>query len=159
MARALGPAGAWWLKSRVQGRFPILFGHVVREARDDSGKARLSVTRPDGHQQEFYAGHIIAATGYRVDVSALQFLDSRLSIRIRREGAAPALSSDFESSIPGLYFTGLASTNRFGPAMRFLCGAEYSARTIARSLRPARTNSSRNQVGLAEHISGDNLAR
>ena len=29
---ALGPAGAWWLKDRVMGRLPILFGHSVQGA-------------------------------------------------------------------------------------------------------------------------------
>ena len=43
---------------------------------------------------------------------------------------APAPSSSFEASAPDLYFIGLASAYSFGPVMRFLDGANYSARRL-----------------------------
>ena len=42
------------------------------------------------------------------------------------------LSSSFESSMPGLYFVGVAAANSFGPVMRFAFGAGFAARTLAR---------------------------
>jgi hypothetical protein len=33
--------------------------------------------------------------------------------------------------VPGLFFTGIAAVNQFGPLMRFVCGAEFAARRIA----------------------------
>jgi FAD-dependent urate hydroxylase len=129
--RALGPAGAWWLKDRALGRFPVLCGHVVRKARDKRGQACLSVAGPSGETSDILADHVIAATGYRVDLNRLPFLDAGLSHRLRRVDNGPALSSNFESSVAGLYFAGLAAAGRFGPSMRFVAGAHYTARRIS----------------------------
>jgi hypothetical protein len=90
----------------------------------------------DGQEKELLADHVIAATGYTVDVSALRFIDRALLGAVRRVGTVPVLSRMFESSVQGLYFAGLASAGQFGPAMRFVVGARYTARTIANALRP-----------------------
>ena len=79
---------------------------------------------------------MIAATGYKVNTAALPFLDNGLKGRLRLDHGAPVLSGRFESSIPRLHFTGLASANQFGPSMRFVVGADYTARRIAGSIRP-----------------------
>jgi hypothetical protein len=42
---------------------------------------------------------------------------------------------NFESTAPGVYFTGLSAANSFGPMMRFAYGADFTARRIARHLR------------------------
>jgi FAD-dependent urate hydroxylase len=138
--RVLGPAGACWLKERVEGKFPVLCGHTVQAAREASGRACLTVASDNGPMKEFLADHVIAATGYKVNIPALPFLDNSLRQRLRLEGTAPVLSASFESSIPGLHFTGLASANRFGPSMRFVVGADYTARRIAGSIRPGRAS-------------------
>jgi len=134
---ALGPAGAWWLKRRVLGRFPAYLGLEMREACESGGRVRISAASADGRRSELLADHVIAATGYKVDIHRLHFLDSRLSAGLGREGAAPALSPRFEASTPGLYFAGLATATQFGPAMRFVSGAEYTARKIAQSIKPS----------------------
>jgi FAD-dependent urate hydroxylase len=133
--RALGPAGAWWLKDRVVGKLPVLCCHVVQGARETGGRACLSVADGDGQGREIFADHVIAATGYQVDIGALAFLDTGLKEKLRRAGTVPVLSRNFESSVPGLYFTGLASANQFGPSMRFVFGADYAARRIASAMR------------------------
>ena len=139
--RALGPAGSWWLRNRVENRFPIRYGCSVRSACERGGKICLSVASPEGRTSEICADHAIAATGYRVDVSKLKFLDADLLAQLRRDGSAPKLSSHFESSVPGLYFAGLVSATQFGPPMRFVFGADYTARQILQSLRPANAHS------------------
>jgi hypothetical protein len=78
--------------------------------------------------------HVIAATGYRFTLAALPFLNKRLLSQLRSLQQTPVLSTNFESSVPGLYFTGLASANQFGPAMRFLQGAEYTARRVSQHI-------------------------
>ncbi len=133
--RALGPAGAWWLKDRVVGNFPVLCCHVIQAARETGGRICLSVTDGDGQKSEYFADHVIAATGFKADIDALPFLDDDLKQHLKREGAVPVLSPNFESSVPGLFFTGLASAHRFGPSMRFVFGADYTARRIARAVR------------------------
>ena len=79
-----------------------------------------------------FADHVIVATGYRVDLRRLPFLDEAVLPGIRCLEHAPLLSANFETSIPGLYFLGLASANSFGPMMRFAYDADYTARKIAR---------------------------
>jgi cation diffusion facilitator CzcD-associated flavoprotein CzcO len=131
---ALGPAGAWWLRQRVDERLPVLLEHTVLGAETSGDRVRLRLGRPDRVGGELMTDHVIAATGYRVDLEALPFLRPALLARLRRLQRGPALSRDFESSVPGLYFVGLASANEFGPVMRFVFGADYTARRIATHL-------------------------
>jgi thioredoxin reductase len=138
---ALGPAGAWWLKERVEGRFPVSLGHVVQQAEEKAGKACLSVVGRDGNLEQICADHVLAGTGYKVDVCSLPFLDRTLVRRMRVYGGAPVLSTNFESSIPGLYFTGLAAAQQFGPCLRFVAGADYAARKISNACRRSATAS------------------
>jgi FAD-dependent urate hydroxylase len=93
--------------------------------------AALQLTARSGRPDEILADHVIAATGYRYDFRNLPFLDRGLKSEIQHEMQSPKLSSNFESSVPELYFTGLASANSFGPVKRFLAGAGYTARRIA----------------------------
>jgi cation diffusion facilitator CzcD-associated flavoprotein CzcO len=127
----LGPAGAWWLKERVVGRMQIFLGHFVRRAEARGGRAVLQVAGQDGQVLDLTTDHVIAATGYRFDLQRLPFLSQSLKSRVRAEQQQPVLSPHFESSVPGLYFTGLASASCFGPAMRFLHGADYTARRVS----------------------------
>lgn len=108
VGRALGPSGAWWLRERVEGRVPVHTRRPVRHADFDNGTVCL-VTGTDGAKQhEMKVDHVLAATGYRIDVDTLSFLCSALRPAIARVpgSAAPALSASLEASIPGLYFTG-----------------------------------------------------
>jgi len=132
-----GPAGAWWLKDRTAGRFQILSGHSVQNAETSGGRALLQTACPDGRVLNLTTDHVVAATGYRFDLQLLPFLGQTLKSQVRTEHYVPVLSSGFESSVPGLYFTGLASANCFGPVMRFLDGADYTARTISRHIAAA----------------------
>jgi len=77
---------------------------------------------------------VIAGTGYDADVSRLKFLDPEILGRIDRIERAPTLSVNFESSVPGLYFTGPLSFMCFGPLFRFVTGAEVASRRLARRL-------------------------
>jgi hypothetical protein len=137
---SLGPAGAWWLKERVMGQMPVFVGHQLRSAQAGSGRVALQFTNKNGQSKELIADHVIASTGYRFNFENLPFLEQDMKSRIRHEAQVPRLSSYFESSVPGLYFTGLASTHSFGPVMRFLAGTGFTARRIsshiARDRRP-----------------------
>jgi cation diffusion facilitator CzcD-associated flavoprotein CzcO len=135
---ALGPAGAWWLKDRVVGRLPILLGHHICGAEARGGRVRLQVRDQNERPQELLTDHVIAATGYRFEIDRLPFLSQSLKSQLRRDQQSPRLSPNFESSVPGLYFAGLASAVSFGPAMRFLAGADYTARRISRHIALAR---------------------
>ncbi|MEU6235545.1 FAD-dependent oxidoreductase [Kitasatospora sp. NPDC047058] len=128
----LGPSGAWWLRDRVAGRFPVLTGHRVVSGEEVDGRVRL---RLQGSTGTLEVDQVLAATGYRVDVERLELLDPGLRGAVaRRNGGAPRLSHGFESSVPGLYFTGLSAADTFGPMMRFVCGTGFAARQISRAV-------------------------
>ncbi|MGY3234505.1 MULTISPECIES: NAD(P)-binding domain-containing protein [unclassified Bradyrhizobium] len=127
----LGPSGSWWLKDRVVGRVPMLLGQAVREAEAKGSRVVLHIDGPDGTSRQLIADHVIAATGYRFNIGSLPFLAQRLISGLRCVQEAPSLSPSFESSIPGLYFTGIASAYNFGPMLRFICGTDYASRRIS----------------------------
>jgi hypothetical protein len=131
---ALGPAGASWLRERVEGRFPILTGQSLDWAKAGSDGVRLGLASRAGERSEVAADHVIAATGYRPDVLRMSFLDRRLGARLRTVANTPAVGRDFESSVPGLYVIGPAVAPTFGPAMRFVYGADFAAGTVGRRL-------------------------
>ena len=135
--RVLGPLGAWWLRDRVEGVLPVLNQHAVRQASVDSGGVLLSTTCSDGQHAELRVDHVMAATGYRIDLAKLGFLETGLRQRIRLTGTFPELSRSFESSQPGLYFVGLSAAATFGPVMRFVCGAGFAAHRVAAAAAPA----------------------
>jgi hypothetical protein len=130
----LGPAGAWWLRERVLNRVPVLLGQSLLGATTKDGKAILRVSGADGRSRDLVTDHVIAATGYRFVASSLPFLSDPLLRDLRCVEQVPLLSPSFESSIPGLYFTGLASAYNFGSVMRFLCGSQYTAERICHDI-------------------------
>jgi len=131
--RVLGPLGAWWLRDRVVGQLPVLDGHAVRGAARDGDGVLLTTSCPDGHHATMRVDHVLAATGYRVDLARLGFLGPQLRGQIRLTGSFPQLSGSFESSVPGLYFVGLPAAATFGPLMRFVCGARFAAGRVSRA--------------------------
>ncbi|MDQ3762042.1 MAG: NAD(P)-binding domain-containing protein [Actinomycetota bacterium] len=132
---ALGPAGAFWLRPRVEGKIRTLVGHSVRWAEPEpAGGVRLGVQVNGGGATEITADHVLAATGYRTDLDRLSFLDGRLRSTMQTLAGSPDVGPDFQSSVPGLYFIGPAVASTFGPVMRFVYGADYAARTVTRAL-------------------------
>src|SRR5262249_35033164 len=134
--KTLGPGGAWWVRDRVDQRIPLMLGYTIVDARED-GDALLVRVASNGSEQELQVDHVIAGTGYKVDIDRLSFLAPQLLAEIRRVGTNPQLSAHFESSAAGLYFTGPPATGTFAPAMRFVFGSAFASHRIAghRALR------------------------
>jgi thioredoxin reductase len=132
--KTLGPSGGWFIRDKVIGKLPLHLSCTPQGADVQNGKVRLSIQAADGSKREVVAEHIIAATGYRVDLERLKFVSPEIRSKIKTVGGAPVLSTGFESSVPGLYFAGVAAANSFGPVMRFAFGAGFAARTITRAL-------------------------
>jgi NADPH-dependent 2,4-dienoyl-CoA reductase/sulfur reductase-like enzyme len=134
----LGPAGASWLRGRVEGEFPILTGHALDWAVSGPEGVRLGLARAcgagTGARTEVAADHVIAATGYRPDLSRLTFLDEGLRSRLRTVAGTPMVDRDYQTSAPGLYVVGPGVAPTFGPVMRFVYGADHAARTVGRRL-------------------------
>ena len=134
VARTLGPSGGWFIKDKVMGKVPLLLGHTVEGADVRGGKVELRLRAQDGTERKVVTDHIIAATGYKVDLDRLVLLNSDIRSKIKTVNRTPILSQNFESSVRGLYFAGVAAANSFGPVMRFAYGADFNARTIASAL-------------------------
>jgi FAD-dependent urate hydroxylase len=129
---ALGPAGASWLRSRVEGNIPLLTGQTVTAAKPHDGRVRLSVTASSGPSRELDCDHVIAATGYRTDVARLAFLSGAVRSGLRTLVGSPVVDRDYQSSVPGLYFVGTAVAPTMGPVMRFVYGTRHAAPAVAR---------------------------
>jgi hypothetical protein len=135
--RHLGPAAGWSVREKTEGRFPFLLGAAPLDASTVNGRVHLKVGMAGGGTRIVECDHIISGTGYKVDVRRLPFLSEGLVREIKTVNNTPLLSLSFESSVRGLYFTGLAAANNFGPVMRFACGAEFCAPRLAQHLMRA----------------------
>jgi len=136
VATSWGPSGSWWLRERFDGRVEVLLGQRILSATEVDGRVRLNLNGSDG-TSEIWTDHVIAATGFKIDMDRLDYLEPGLRDSIAREGQAPLLSSRFETSVPGLFIVGVASAPTFGPVMRFMFGAKHVAPVIARRLKSA----------------------
>ena len=123
--------GAWWLRARVEGRVEVLTQVGVTSARADGGAdgAGCVLGLSDGTQRRF--DHVLAGTGFRVDMDRVAFLDPALRGQIARIMGSPRLDAHFETSVEGLHVIGPASAMSFGPLFRFVVGAPHAARTVA----------------------------
>jgi FAD-dependent urate hydroxylase len=134
----LGPAAPWWIIPRVQGVVPILVRTTIVGAERHGEGVRLTLREAAGGEQTIEVDHVIAGTGFTPDVDRLAYLDDAFRQRLRRVECSPALSMNFESSIPGAYFIGPITALCFGPLFRFVAGAKYAAPALARHLAGTR---------------------
>ena len=132
--KTLGPSAGWFVKDKVMGRVPLALGYNLEHAEVRDGKVHLQLRGLNGSAREIVTEHVIAATGYKVDMERLAFLNPAIRSKLKCVNGAPVLSSSFESSVPGLYFVGLAAAISFGPVMRFAFGAGFAARRVTRTM-------------------------
>jgi len=132
--RHLGPAPGWFVREKVEGRVPMHVGTTIQGASIENGKVHLKFTENDGTHTELVVDHVIGATGFRVAMSRLNFIDERLRNEICSIEDTPVLSTSFESSVKGLYMVGVASANSFGPLTRFAYGAKFTAKHLSNHL-------------------------
>jgi len=135
---ALGPAGACWLRPRIDGQFTVLTGQLVKSADAEDGKVRLGLVAADGTVTDLVADHVLAGTGYRTDLSRLKFLADDIRSDLKSLAGSAVVSRSYESSVPGLYFIGPAVAPTFGPVMRFVYGARYPAAAVSARLAGTR---------------------
>ncbi len=135
----LGPLGAWWLRERFEGKVQV--SEVERIVKAEAGPANsgptLTVATPGGGTEQLTADHVIAATGYRVDIAAMDFLGHELRTQLAVSRGTPKLGAGYVSSVPGVYFTGLPAASSYGPVMRFVCGTEFASPRLAKHLAAA----------------------
>ncbi|AWT44847.1 MULTISPECIES: FAD-dependent oxidoreductase [Streptomyces] len=135
--RVLGPLGAWWLRSRFEGKVQVSEVERIVRAETAGDRTALTVRTHAGGVRELAADHVIAATGYRVDIAAMDFLGHELRTELAVSRGTPRLGAGYVSSVPGLYFTGLPAAASYGPVMRFVCGTEFASPRLAGHLAAA----------------------
>lgn len=129
----LGPAPAWFTRE-VEGKVPFHLGVNVTWATVRGSRVHLELTDQDRRRRSLVVDHVIAATGYKVDLRRLLFMTSDVRSAIDAVAQTPILSSKFESSVPGLYFVGTAAANSFGSMLRFVFGTRFTAEHLTRHL-------------------------
>ncbi|MFE5487459.1 NAD(P)-binding domain-containing protein [Streptomyces sp. NPDC056527] len=146
---ALGPAGAWWLRERFAAVSDVRLGrHIVSAAPTGDDRLRLEVAGPEG-TTVLETDHVIAATGFTPSLARAEVLAPELrgSIRTVGTGGAPEVGALFESSRPGLFLAGLLTAPSYGPSMRFVFGADYTAGRLVRGVRQRLRATARGTVG------------
>lgn len=128
----LGPLGTAEMRERVVGKLPIRLGRSLEAVRIKGNGIEMQFRTPDGKSERLAADHVIAATGYQIDLGRLPFIDHPLLSNIKMENRKPVLSLDYETSVPGLYIVGAAAAYSFGPVCRFVFGAIHPARVLSR---------------------------
>ena len=113
----------YWLVPRL--RPAVVHSHPRTEVvQVDVGDA-VRLTLSDGEVLE--VDHVTCASGYRADLAAVPYLEGVLD-RVAVTDGFPDLSPGFETTLPGLFVTGFASTRDFGPFYGFTKGCPSSAK-------------------------------
>jgi FAD-dependent urate hydroxylase len=128
-------AGGWYMRDKVEGRVPQVLGREIARADLADGRIQLELAGIDGERSTLTCDHVIAATGYRVDVSRMPFLDADIRSRISDNGRDVAVSAMFETDLTGLYTVGMTAMDSFGPLLRFMVGSRFAAPRLALHLR------------------------
>ncbi|MCX4990952.1 MULTISPECIES: hypothetical protein [unclassified Streptomyces] len=109
-------------------------GERIIEAGRSSGGVTLTTRDGVGRTREIETGRVLAATGYRVNLDALDFVAPEPRAELARTDGFPSLDAGLQSSVPGLYFTGIHAAATFGPPMRFTCGTQFAAPRLSSAL-------------------------
>jgi thioredoxin reductase len=117
----------WWLTPRLADpRIHTWPGdQVVETAVTDGGTHSAALSSGD----RLAFDHIVFATGYKADLPGVPYLGALVGSLEVVDGF-PTLDEAFQSSIPGLYVAGFASTRDFGPFFGFTKGCPAAATLI-----------------------------
>jgi cation diffusion facilitator CzcD-associated flavoprotein CzcO len=131
VVRHLGPAPGWFSRDGFEGRVKANLGCQLQEVTETGSKVRVRYVDPSGASQELFVDHVIAGTGFQPYLSSLKFLDEDLASKVRTARGMSDVDSNFQTSVEGLFMTGLASAFNFGPMCRFACGAKFTAKRLS----------------------------
>jgi thioredoxin reductase len=127
----LPAAPGWTLQPQVEGIVPAVLGATIARADAVGRRVRLELDLQGDRKQVLMVDHVIAGTGYRVDMRRLPFFGPDVLDRLDCINNTPRLSRWFETSVPGLHVVGTAAANSFGPMMRFAYGAGFVSRRLS----------------------------
>jgi len=128
------PAAGWFMREKVEGAIPMSLGCTLAGVKAEAGRASLTLARRTGETETRSFDHVIAATGYKMDMRRIPFLPRSLVARLSEADGTPILSDSFETPVSKLYAVGPAALETFGPLMRFMVGSEFAAPRVASRL-------------------------
>lgn len=127
--RCLQPLGAPWLRPRLTD-VPISTGRSIISA--SAARGRVNIVLDDGSRRE--VDHVVAGTGYLVDVSRYRILTPELLQALAVDAGHPRLRTGFETSVRRLHLVGVPAAGSFGPVMRFVAGTWFSSEALTRTI-------------------------
>jgi thioredoxin reductase len=121
------PIGAYWLQPRLEG-VRVRTGVSVTGAAIAGTGLNLELSDGTNDRVDF----AVLATGYKIDVSKYQILDSSLRQRVQKtpEGY-PVLDMSLQTSVNGLYMAGVIAEKTLGPTLRFVTGTSNAGPRLA----------------------------
>ncbi len=125
----------WWLAPRLKPEVvtsrPGTEVLGVEVSGVEAGQEDVTLMLSNG--ERLTVDQVVFATGYQADLSAVPYLSGVVDQLSVTDGF-PDLSPGFETSLPGLYVTGFASTRDFGPFYGFTKGCPSSARILVEEM-------------------------
>lgn len=88
----------------------------------------VTVSFADG--RETTVDHVILGTGYKVDIKQLPLLKDALGSQLAVRDGYPVIDRHLESTVPGLFFTGLSAKGRFGPTFNFIFASPAGSQRV-----------------------------
>jgi FAD-dependent urate hydroxylase len=125
---------AHFLKPYVEGIVPQNSGVAIDNI-EQINEDEIRITLSDGSEK--IVNHIIAATGFHINIDKVPFFNTDLLSQVEREEEYvqfPKLNESFESSLSGLYFAGPLSSHSHGPTFRFILGLRKTSFSIIPSI-------------------------
>jgi thioredoxin reductase len=124
------PAGAYWLPQRLEG---VRVRTALQVSSVERAGDQLKLALSDGTTEQ--VDLVVLATGYRIDVSKYQILDSSLQRKIlKTTDVYPVLATSLQTSIDGLYMAGVVAERTLGPTLRFVTGTSNAGPQLAAAL-------------------------
>jgi cation diffusion facilitator CzcD-associated flavoprotein CzcO len=121
-----------WLAARISRDAIKLFpqSHVTGCKELPNGELQVSLDCAT-----IVVDQIILATGYKVNVAQVPLLaEGNIMTRLEIRNGFPVLDEQFQSNMPGLFFTSMCATQDFGPFFAFTAGIRTSAKLIGSAL-------------------------
>jgi len=131
------PIGAYWLQPRLQDVRVRTGVSVARAAIAGTG-LRLELSDGTIDNVDF----VVCATGYRIDISKYQILDSSLRQHTQKTADGyPVLDMSLQTSVSGLYMAGVIGERTLGPTLRFVTGTSNAGPRLAAAITGKRSSS------------------
>ena len=131
----LGPSAGWSTRDKIENNVPLHMNSSLVGANVQDQKIHLQLRDANDSRHELVVDHVIAGTGYKVDLRRLPFVGSSLFNEIALEESSPVLSKNFESSVPRLVLHWYLRCPQLWPLFfAFTFGAGFTSPRLSRHL-------------------------